>query len=482
MTSHPANELWPGEDYFEQHADDTVFDSELKAGINYILKGRGIRAKGQIFDMMNQGATLREVMEKIEELSDEIEAARKTPLVLRDEIAPYDVFGSHLITQNAKSDFDSIMRLPFVYGGALMPDGHRVKENHVPVGGVVVADAVVPGIVGSDIACSVFLTVTDMEVEPEWFVENLPSLVHTLREHAYFGYQINPDPIGTEMDFYLNPPELETSFAREILANVKKEVRTAFGTSGDGNHFAEWGTANVSSGLRNTGKKRQLALLTHFGSRVIGSRIAGAFEKLAMDTYEMPKGMTDAPLSLDKPEGRDYWKLMTWAGIFAEQGHRWLHKHLLQELSERVDLDYSQETRIYTKHNFAWETADGIVHRKGATPAAAGEPGVIPATMGDRTQIVIGLGNSASYDSASHGAGRTHSRTAALGEFSNTHEYVEREYGVHLTGGDADEDPRAYKRIDEVMAAQQDCVTTVGNFKPHVVRMADPRMGFSKRK
>jgi len=47
-----------------------------------------------------------------------------------------------------------------------------------------------------------------------------------------------------------------------------------------------------------------------------------------------------------------------------------------------------------------------IVHRKGATPAAEGEMGVIPGSMADPAFVVRGKGNPAALASASQGAGR----------------------------------------------------------------------------
>jgi tRNA-splicing ligase RtcB len=80
--------------------------------------------------------------------------------------------------------------------------------------------------------------------------------------------------------------------------------------------------------------------------------------------------------------------------------------------------------------------------------------------MGDRSYIVNGTGNAASFCSCSHGAGRRMSRTAAR-------KTLDRDGLVAAMAGKAwnndaenliDEDPRAYKSIDEVMANQADLV------------------------
>ena len=45
------------------------------------------------------------------------------------------------------------------------------------------------------------------------------------------------------------------------------------------------------------------------------------------------------------------------------------------------------------------------MHRKGATRARKGEIGIVPGSMGTKSFIVEGLGNSDSFESCSHGSG-----------------------------------------------------------------------------
>ncbi|MEP7289490.1 MAG: RtcB family protein [Chloroflexota bacterium] len=457
-----------------------MFTQDDKKRISGLLKKYGIKGKGEVFNRIDHGATPEEIEAFLQLLINNNAASQKPKITFREQSLDYKVFGQHLIARNALDDMSAIMRLPYVIGGSLMPDGHRVQENHVPVGGVVLSDAIVPGFVGSDIACSVLLTITNQSIEEDWIQHAIPSIKYVLRNHAYFGQEMNPEPIVFKQPFYLEPLIMETDLGSEVFENIKKFARNHFGTSGDGNHFVEVGTVNIQSNVGafySSGKKRYLALLSHFGSRAVGSTIAGAFQSEALGLYDMPKGMTDAPLDPATPSGRDYWKLMNWAGEFAEAGHRWLHNHLLTRLGDRVTLSYANSHAIYSKHNFAWLTDRGYVHRKGATPAEYGQHGVIPATMGDKTQVVIGLGNADSLYSASHGAGRRYSRGTAIQQFGkiNTANFLLKEYGVELLGGGPDEDPRAYKDIKEVIAAQKECLTLIGSFEPIVVRMADPR-------
>jgi tRNA-splicing ligase RtcB len=175
---------------------------------------------------------------------------------------------------------------------------------------------------------------------------------------------------------------------------------------------------------------------------------------------------------MDHDLGREYHAAMTLAGEFAKANHEVIHAKILRALG--IDEPLSV---IDHHHNWAWteETTDGhtvYVHRKGATPAKAGQMGVIPGTMGDPGYVVRGLGKPESLESAAHGAGRVMSRNRAFKELSR--EEMERylsERGVTLVGGGLDEAPMAYKRIEEVIGLQDDLVDVVARFTPRIVRM-----------
>lgn len=86
--------------------------------------------------------------------------------------------------------------------------------------------------------------------------------------------------------------------------------------------------------------------------------------------------------------------------------------------------------------------------------------------------IVRGKGETLSINSASHGAGRKMSRTAAMKNVtSGALKKVLKENNVTLIGGGLDEAPHAYKDIHTVMEAQLDLVDVIGKFSPRIVRM-----------
>jgi len=85
-----------------------------------------------------------------------------------------------------------------------------------------------------------------------------------------------------------------------------------------------------------------------------------------------------------------------------------------------------------------------------------------------------------------HGAGRVMSRTAAAGKRNRrtgrvispglvTPEMMQawvREKGVILRGGGLDESPHAYRRLPDVLAAQQGTIEILHTLRPLVVVMA----------
>jgi tRNA-splicing ligase RtcB len=163
---------------------------------------------------------------------------------------------------------------------------------------------------------------------------------------------------------------------------------------------------------------------------------------------------------------------MNLAGDYAAANHHEIHNKMAKGLG------VYPVSRIENHHNFAWleQLADGtpvMVHRKGATPAANGQAGIIPGSMAAPGYVVRGKGLAGSLNSASHGAGRALSRSAALRSITAEdmqHELLKNR--IELIGGGIDEAPMAYKDIKAVMAAQADQVEVLAKFKPAIVRMA----------
>jgi tRNA-splicing ligase RtcB len=166
---------------------------------------------------------------------------------------------------------------------------------------------------------------------------------------------------------------------------------------------------------------------------------------------------------------------MNLAGEYASANHHEIHNKIARALGVKPI------SMVENHHNFAWkeQMADGtevMVHRKGATPAGEGVLGIIPGSMSTPGFLVRGKGDAASINSASHGAGRAMSRSAAFKTLDKAliaANLVDKR--ITLMGSDVDEAPMAYKDIHTVMAAQNDLVEVLAKFEPRIVRMADAR-------
>lgn len=390
---------------------------------------------------------------------------------------PYRQWGSD-IEEGALRQMENAKSLPVSVAAALMPDAHQ--GYGLPIGGVLATDnAVIPYAVGMDIACRMKMTVLDLPVSD--LIGSKAKLSNALSRETQFG-------VGAKFRPHLDHPvmELDWSVSPITKANYEKAL-AQLGTSGSGNHFAEFGVltlaepavlwSNPAATGRHAGKElaagTYLALLSHSGSRGVGGQIAQHYSKLAAKRHpELPKEQSHLSwFDLDSDDGREYWAAMELMGQYAAANHELIHRRVARNLKADVLAD------VENHHNFAWrETHCGrevIVHRKGATPATEGTLGIIPGSMGTPGYVVKGKGNAESLNSASHGAGRRMSRTAAFSTFTKRQmkDFLD-ERGITLLSAGLDECPMAYKDIDEVMAAQKDLVDVVARFDPKIVRMA----------
>ncbi|MFN4175299.1 MAG: RtcB family protein, partial [Parachlamydiaceae bacterium] len=122
------------------------------------------------------------------------------------------------------------------------------------------------------------------------------------------------------------------------------------------------------------------------------------------------------------------------------------------------------------------------VIRKGATPAFKGQKSFVGGSMGDISVILEGIGCEEALHSTIHGAGRVMGRMQAKGKKGKKglvdpvkHREWIKNAGVILRGGDLDESPYAYKRIEQVLKAHEGTVKILHTLTPIGVAMADSR-------
>jgi len=409
-----------------------------------------------------------EVLAPLAELLTPRQAAPGFDVELLAEGVPFEVFGRRQIDQAAIDQMALAVRLPVAVRGALMPDAH--VGYGLPIGGVLATEGVViPYGVGVDIGCRMALSVFDMPASE--LSHRREAYVRMLRDHTVFGAA--RDYLNTEDHPVLHDDRFG---AIAYLKALQSTAERQLGTSGGGNHFVEFGRVELGSdllaGLPSPHRgKGYLALLSHSGSRGLGASVARYYTRLAMDTCRLPAEARHlAWLSLDRPEGQEYWAAMQLAGAYASACHEVIHRRMARAIGREPVL------RIENHHNFAWREQVGgrdfVIHRKGAVPAESGRLGIIPGSMAEPGYIVRGRGAPAALHSAAHGAGRRMSRAQALRTLDRrAMEEKLKDAGITLLGGGIDESPGAYKPIKAVMEAQRDLVDIVGVFHPAIVRM-----------
>lgn len=447
-------------------------DNTVNIALGQISRYRRKYKKGKLLSELSEVINNKEKY-KNDSVWGKVVEAMEAPVVLEQHElnthrVPFEIFGENEIEDVAKHQLYGALKLPVAVQGALMPDAHG--GYGLPIGGVLATkNAVIPYGVGVDIGCRMALSVFPLPASH--FKGRTDQLKKILKENTKFGmydtHKVKHDHEIFSRSEFNEIPQLKKLF---------KKAYHQLGTSGGGNHFVEFGVVTMKEDLRIDGQLKlpqgtYLGLLSHSGSRGLGANIAKHYTYLAQKQCHLPKQVKHmAWLDMDKHDGQEYWIAMNLAGDYAKACHDNIHQRIARALGSQTTVT------IENHHNFAWkEQVNGeecIVHRKGATPAAKGELGIIPGSMTALGYIVRGLGNERSLNSASHGAGRKFSRGKCKSKFkkSDMH-YVLDKCEIELIGGSIDEAPMAYKDIKRVIANQQELVDVIGAFQPKIVRM-----------
>ncbi len=394
-------------------------------------------------------------------------ALLNAPPPTRAEPVKYRQWGEGL-EHEAVMQMEKACLLPVSVAGALMPDAH--VGYGLPIGGVLATEnVVIPYAVGVDIACRMKMTVLDIPARD--LEQRQDRLTRAIEAETRFG-------VGANFKQRRAHDVLDADWSVSPVTKQNQDrAWSQLGTSGSGNHFVEFGLFTAHGKINELEPGTYVALLSHSGSRGTGAAVCDHYSKIAFNQFpDLPNELKRlAWLSLDSQEGHEYWAAMELMGQYAAANHACIHRHIAAHLGAQVLLD------LENHHNFAWKERhvigsverEVIVHRKGATPAGTGVLGIIPGSMASPGFVVSGKGNAESLNSAAHGAGRAMSRKAAHAKFNwkDVNRFL-RERGVTLISAGLDEVPMAYKNIREVMAAQSDLVTVLGQFDPKLVKMA----------
>ena len=376
------------------------------------------------------------------------------------------------VDDKARAQLAEAAKMPFIFKHiAVMPDVH--VGIGATVGSVIpTKGAIIPAAVGVDIGCGMMAARTSLMAHD--LPDNLEGVRSAVEQAVPHGRSVGRNK--RDKGSWGDPPEAIvtawTSLAERFARIVEKHRKLAranslvhLGTLGTGNHFIE---------ICLDGEQRVWVML-HSGSRGIGNAIGNYFIELAReDMRRWYINLPERDLAYF-PEGtqhfNDYVQAVSWAQDFAAVNRRMMMTNVIAAMRDSIAKPFEAELEaVNCHHNYVTHEQhfgeNILVTRKGAVRAAKGVMGIIPGSMGAKSFIVRGLGNSMAFDSCSHGAGRVMSRTEAKRTVT-LEEHIRDTTGVECRK-DADvidETPRAYKPIEAVMAAQSDLVEIVHTLK-----------------
>jgi tRNA-splicing ligase RtcB len=334
---------------------------------------------------------------------------------------------------------------------AVMPDVHLSAD--VCIGTVVATDRTLyPNAVGGDIGCGIaalaFESAADVLDNEQAaaqmlnaFYRAIPFVRHNRRSAASLPADLEARP--------LSMPALDV---------LKTTAALQLGTLGSGNHFVEFQADETG----------RLWVMLHSGSRGIGQAIRDHHQARAT-----PARSGLRFLRADSGPGQAYLDDVAWALDYADANRRALLAAVKDAVASVLGVAADAGSYISCHHNHVRRESHGgealWVHRKGAMPAAAGEAGLLPGSMGTRSFHVEGRGNPEALCSSAHGAGRRLSRTDARRKVSSG-QLLEELHAVwfdhRLAGRLREESPAAYKDVDAVVRQQRDLVRIVRRLRP----------------
>ncbi len=375
----------------------------------------------------------------------------------------------------ARAQLTNTARMPFIYKHiAVMPDVHLGKGS--TIGSVVpTLGAIIPAAVGVDIGCGMMAAKTTLTAN------DLPDSLAKLRSaiERAIPHGMSPKTRGfkgrDQGSWHDTPSAVDAAWSTlkdefDVICAKTPRLRHSnnhrhLGTLGSGNHFVEVCLDEEGA----------VWFMLHSGSRGVGNVIGTHFIEVAKQ--DMRRHFINLPdqdlayLSEGTEHYDDYVQAVGWAQQFARLNREVMMQNLIAAVRTVITKPFSTHVEaVNCHHNYVQKEThfgkDVMVTRKGAVSARPGELGIIPGSMGAKSFIVRGKGNPESFNSCSHGAGRTMSRTEAKRRYTLA-DQVRATEGVECRKDEQviDEIPMAYKDIDAVMHAQRDLVEVVHTLK-----------------
>jgi tRNA-splicing ligase RtcB (3'-phosphate/5'-hydroxy nucleic acid ligase) len=371
-----------------------------------------------------------------------------------------------ILGPNTREQAERTASMPFIWPHlALMPDAHLGKG--ATVGSVIpTLGAIIPAAVGVDIGCGM------MAVRTQFTGYDFTGrgLLGRLREAIEAAIPLSAGKYNDVVRGGLTGERiarLEGLGGAESAERIAPNWRLQLGSLGSGNHFIEISLDELDRAW----------VFLHSGSRGVGNKLATKHIKVAKEQCDRRWiTLPDPDLAYLVEGEREFWDYirdLRWAQEFAALNRAEMMDRVIDCVSAWADAPVDRQETIMCHHNYTeemsgdllrhWKGRSGSGHvwlsRKGAIDASAGQPGLIPGSMGTRSYVVTGLGNPLALNSSPHGAGREYSRSAARRTFTRE-QLDEAMKGIEWGRSDAflDEIPAAYKDVDVVMADAADLV------------------------
>ncbi len=365
------------------------------------------------------------------------------------------------IDEATQQQLQNVAALPFIHHHvAAMPDVHLGLG--ATIGAVIpTVDAIVPAAVGVDIGCGMVAVRTSLTANE--LPDNLKAVRFGIESRVPVGFAGHArDDIRQHAVRKLQ--SRVRAFADNYPSLVTDKWMLQIGSLGGGNHFIEVCLDEA----------QRVWVVLHSGSRGFGNRIGQYFIGLAKQEMQRKHvHLPDRSLAYLQ-QGSELFSDYVGAVELAQDYARINREEMLDLIVEAMRMhlppfSLTQEA-INCHHNYvARERHFGRevwLTRKGAIRAQAGDLGIVPGSMGAASYIVRGRGNTESFCSCAHGAGRRMSRHQAKRTFS-LEDMQQQTAGVECRKdkGVIDEIPAAYKDINEVMANQSDLIEVVHTLK-----------------
>jgi tRNA-splicing ligase RtcB (3'-phosphate/5'-hydroxy nucleic acid ligase) len=379
------------------------------------------------------------------------------------------------LEQEARQQLLNLASMPFIHKHiAVMPDAHVGRGS--TIGSVIpTVKAIIPAAVGVDLGCGMIAVATTLRAND--LPEDLKGFRSAIEKAVPVGMGYWKKGLSTAdaaykpvMAAWGGLKERFEQIEEKYPAIAEKEDRhmLQLGTLGSGNHFIEI----------LLDESDRVWFMLHSGSRGIGNRIGTHFIELARkDMARNDIKLPDRDLAYLNEGSQyfdDYLLAVQWAQDYAYLNRQIMMgqvQHALRQLDlpafqAEVEVINCHHNYVAREHHYGEEV---WVTRKGAVRAAQGDWGIIPGSMGVGSYIVRGKGNPESFNSCSHGAGRTMSRSAAKRQISlEQHVRDTAHVECRKDEGILDESPAAYKPLDAVMKAQADLVEIMHKLRPLV--------------